>query len=136
MSEPVFSWPLRVYYEDTDAAGVVYYANYLKFLERARTEWLRALGFELTEVARVFQRVFVVRHVGIDFLQPARLGDALAATVALTEAGRSRLRLHQEVRRGEETLVRAQVTLACLDNQRWRPAAMPDPLSAALEATP
>ncbi len=136
MTEAVFFWPLRVYYEDTDAAGVVYYANYLKFLERARTEWLRALGFELPEIERDFRRVFVVRHVSIDFFQPARLGDALAATVAITEAGRSRLRLQQEVRRGEDVLVRAQVTLACLDTLRWRPAAMPEPLSSALEATP
>lgn len=134
MSEGAFLWPLRVYYEDTDAAGVVYYANYLKFLERARTEWLRALGFELSEIERDFRRVFVVRHVSIDFLQPARLGDALAATVAVTEVGRSRLRLHQEVRRSEEILVHAQVTLACLDTTRWRPAAMPEPLSSALEA--
>jgi len=133
MSEAEFAFPLRVYYEDTDAAGVVYYANYLKFIERARTEWLRALGFELTAVERDFARVFVVRHVSIDFLSPARLGDALNATVSVAEAGRSRLRLAQEVRRGAEILVRAAVTLACLDTARWRPAAMPPPLLSALE---
>ncbi len=135
MSETEFAFPLRVYYEDTDAAGVVYYANYLKFIERARTEWLRDLGFELAAVERDFGRVFVVRHVSIDFHSPARLGDAVSATVRVTETGRSRLRLLQEVRRGTEVLVHAAVTLACLDTARWRPAAMPAPLLSALEGS-
>ncbi|MBI3150243.1 MAG: tol-pal system-associated acyl-CoA thioesterase [Betaproteobacteria bacterium] len=134
--DAAFAWPLRVYYEDTDAAGVVYYANYLRFIERARTEWLRALGFELNVVERDYGRVFVVRHADIDFLQPARLGDALTATVAVREAGRSRLILHQDVLREAQVLVRASVTLACLDTQRWRPAAMPPPLQTVLEAHP
>jgi acyl-CoA thioester hydrolase len=136
MTETHFTWPIRVYYEDTDAAGVVYYANYLKFIERARSEWLRDAGHELSDLEREHRRVFVVRHLAIDYLQPARLGDALVATVAVREAGRSRLMLHQEVRRGADTLVRASVTLACLETDTWRPAAMPAELKSALEPRP
>src|SRR3970040_1078279 len=82
-----FSWPVRVYYEDTDLGGVVYYANYLKFMERARTEWLRALGFEQTTLAREHGVVFVVSSLTIDYLQPAAFNDELAVTVELEKLG-------------------------------------------------
>lgn len=128
-----FSIPVRVYYEDTDAAGVVYYANYLRFLERARTEWLSSLGFELVALEREHGIVFVVHHVDIRFHQPARLGDRLEVTVALAEPGRARMIAAQQVRRGDETLVDARVTLACIDRNLWRPARIPASLAQCME---
>ena len=128
-----FRFPVRVYYEDTDAAGVVYYANYLKFMERARTEWLSALGFDLAAVEREHGVVFVVHRVEIDFRAPAQLSDRLDVTLTLAELGRARLVAAQDVRRGDEVLTRAQVTLACLDPSGWRPARIPAPLYARME---
>jgi len=127
-----FRWPIRVYYEDTDAAGVVYYANFLKYLERARTEWLASLGFTLTALEREHGVVFVVRHLEIEYRQPARLYDALDVTVGLVARGRCRLVAVQEVFRGEVQLVGAQVTLACLDAASWRPARIPAPVVAKM----
>jgi len=132
LAEP-FRFPVRVYYEDTDAAGVVYYANYLRFMERARTEWLSALGFELATVEREHGVVFAVHHVDIRFHQPARLGDRLEVTVAPTAHGRARLALDQQVRRGADVLTDARVTLACLDRGLWRPARIPPPLALRME---
>ncbi len=128
-----FVLPVRVYYEDTDAAGVVYYANYLRFMERARTEWLGALGFELAPLEREHGVAFAVHHVDVTYHQPARLGDRLDVSVALQACGRSRLVARQEVRRAGETLVEARVTLACLDRTHWRPARIPAPLAARME---
>jgi acyl-CoA thioester hydrolase len=120
-----FRWPVRVYYEDTDAAGVVYYANYLRYLERARTEWLASLGFTLTALEREHGVMFVVHRLDIEYRHPARLYDALEVTLGLAARGRSRLVAVQEVFRGEEQLVRAEVTLACLESATWRPARIP-----------
>ena len=128
-----FGWPVRVYYEDTDAAGIVYYANYLKFLERARTEWLTALGFALTALEAEHHAVFVVHRLEIEYRQPARLADALVVTMALTERGRTRLVATQDVLRDGELLARAKVTLALLDRRTWRPMRMPAPLLARME---
>jgi acyl-CoA thioester hydrolase len=135
MREP-FRLPLRVYYEDTDAAGVVYYANYLKFMERARTEWLAALGFPVAAFAREHGVAFVVHRVEVDFLAPARLNDRLEVTVEPGERGASRLVATQHVRRGTSTLTKARVALACIDTVRWKPARMPKLLLAALENAP
>jgi acyl-CoA thioester hydrolase len=134
-SKAVFRWPLRVYYEDTDAGGVVYYANYLRFFERARTEWLRHLGFELTSLERDHCRVFVVRSIAVDYRFPARLSDELEVTVDLRERGHSRLRLAQDVVRGDVVLCSAQVMLACLDTRTWRPVAMPPAVAQTLART-
>lgn len=120
-----FRWPVRVYYEDTDAAGVVYYANYLRFLERARTEWLAALGFTLTELESEHGVLFVVHRLEIEYRQPARLYDALEVTLAPATIGRSRLVAVQDVLRDQLCLVRARVTLACLERTGWRPARIP-----------
>ena len=130
-----FRFPVRVYYEDTDAAGVVYYANYLRFMERARTEWLSWLGFELADLEREHGIAFAVHHVDIRYHQPARLGDRLDVTVAMAGHGRARLIADQQVRRGEDVLVDARVTLACLDRIDWRPARIPAPLAARMETT-
>jgi len=128
-----FGFTVRVYYEDTDAGGVVYYANYLKFMERARTEWLAALGFPLADVERDHAATFVVHHVTIDFVRPARLNDVLDATVEVLDRGASRLALRQVVQRQDDTLTRATVRLACVDRASMRPRRMPTPLAAALE---
>jgi acyl-CoA thioester hydrolase len=128
-----FALPIRVYYEDTDASGIVYYANYLKFMERARTEWLATLGFPLSAFEREHGVVFVVHRCEIDFRQPARLNDALAVTVEVEQRGASRLVARQEVRRGETVLTSARVTLACVDAARWRPVRIPAPLANRME---
>lgn len=130
---PVFRLAVRVYYEDTDAAGVVYYANYLRFMERARTEWLSALGFELAALEREHGVVFAVHHVDIRYHQPARLGERLDVSVAMAAHGRARLVADQQVRRGADVLVDARVTLACIDRVNWRPARIPAPLAARME---
>lgn len=127
MTDPneAFVWPVRVYWEDTDAGGVVYYANYLRFLERARSEWLRHLGIEQTELARRDGVVFVVRHVSADYLRPARFDDLLAVHCQVEELGRASLVMAQEVRRGEERLLAARVRIACVEQIGFRPAKIP-----------
>ncbi len=124
----VFRWPVRIYYEDTDAGAVVYYANYLKFMERARTEWLRALGFELPVLADKYGILFVVRSVAIEYLKPARFNDAIEVTVELLDHGRSRIAVLQQVLRGGEVLAAARVQGVCVDTQTIRPAAIPQPI--------
>lgn len=129
MSEVAFSWPVRVYWEDTDAGGVVYYANYLKFLERARTEWLRALGIEQTELAERDGVLFVVRRVEADYLRPARFNDALLVDCSLLDAGRASLEIGQSVVRGGEVLLTARVKVACVTSGQFRPARIPAHIS-------
>lgn len=121
----VFSWPVRVYYEDTDAAGIVYYASYLRFLERARSEWLRTLGVEQGGLAHAQRIAFAVTRVEADYLRPARLDDALDVTVAVEELGRARVRFAQSVLRRHETLLRARIEVACLDAARMLPTGIP-----------
>jgi len=122
---------MRVYYEDTDAAGIVYYANYLKFAERARTEMLRQLGFEQAALRGETGRVFAVRHCSADYLMPARLDDELLVTTRLTALGGASLAVAQEIACGERVLVRLTLRLACLD-PAGRPARLPPALRAAL----
>jgi acyl-CoA thioester hydrolase len=124
-SGETFRFPVRVYYEDTDGAGVVYYANYLKFMERARTEWLSAKGFEIEVLERDHGIAFAVRRVEIEYLRPARLGDRLEVTFTVVEGRRASIVADQEVRRGVETLTRARITVACLDSANWRPSRIP-----------
>jgi acyl-CoA thioester hydrolase len=128
-----FRLPVRVYYEDTDAAGVVYYANYLKFMERARTEWLAALGFPLAAFERDHGVVFVVHRCEIDFRIPARLNDSLEVTVELAKRGAAFLVARQDVYRNHELLTSALVTLACVDSTRWKAVRIPAVLSARME---
>ncbi len=116
---------MRVYYEDTDAGGVVYYANYLSFMERARTEWLRASGFEQPELAATHGVLFVVRAVHIDYLKPSRFNDSLQVTVEVVNVGGSRIRFLQRVLRGNEEIVRAEVDVVCVSTDTFRPARVP-----------
>jgi len=120
-----FSVPVRVYYEDTDSGGVVYHSNYLNFMERARTEWLRALGFEQDELLREYGVIFAVSAVSVAFHKPARFNELLAVTVALDRRGAASLTLKQEVRRGDELLASGEVRIACIDAQRFVPVAIP-----------
>ena len=120
-----FAWPVRVYYEDTDAGGVVYYANYLRFTERARTEWLRDLGFEQTDLAQVHGVIFVVRAFAIEYLRPARFNDALRVTVELIKVGAGQIDLIQRVMRDDEELATAQVKIVCVKVETMRPARLP-----------
>ena len=125
MRQRDFTWPVRVYYEDTDAAGVVYYANYLKFMERARTEWLRALGFEQTALRRDHNVIFVVRSLAVEYLLPASFNDELDVTVSLAAARGSLHRMAQSVRHGERDLVTGEVGVACVNTQSFKPVRIP-----------
>lgn len=136
MSElPLFTWPVRVYWEDTDAGGVVYYANYLKFLERARTEWLSALGLEQDRLAREEGVVFVVRRVEADYLRPARFNDRLMVESRLTALNRASLEMAQRILRpgpgGDEVLLEAVVRVACVAHPGFRPAKIPATVTRA-----
>ncbi|MCL2310201.1 MAG: tol-pal system-associated acyl-CoA thioesterase [Proteobacteria bacterium] len=132
-----FEWPVRVYYEDTDAAGVVYYANYLRFMERARTEWLTHLGIELAELEKRERTVFVVTRVEVDYLLGARLGDRLSVSVEPIETSAASFTLAQRIRRSTsaELLTDARVTLACLNADRWRPVRIPATLRTLLPSS-
>lgn len=120
-----FHWRVRVYYEDTDAAGVVYYANYLRFFERARTEWLRAAGFEQTALRDDHGIVFVVRALAVEYLRPARFNDVLDVSVAIADARASVLDLAQSVLRDGELLVTASVRIACVNTSSFKPVRIP-----------
>jgi len=120
-----FSFPVRVYYEDTDAGGVVYYANYLKYMERARSEWLRALGFEQDELSRRDDVLFAVRAAQVDYLRPARFNDLLEVTVVLEKRGAASLSFRQEVRRADEVLCSGRIRIACLTASGFAPRAIP-----------
>ena len=123
-----FTWQARVYYEDTDSGGVVYYANYLKFLERARTEWLRALGFAQSRLRDEEQKIFVVRQVSIDYLKPAVFDDLLEITVKAAKTGRASLTLEQQILRQSTLLCMASVQIACVNSLNFRPQSLPQAL--------
>jgi len=128
---PPFTWPVRVYWEDTDAGGIVYYANYLKFMERARTEWLRAAGVEQEPLRLEHGLQFVVVDVEAHFRKPARYGELLQVTCTVASATRASLTFHQEIHRGSPDATRLLdgiVRVACVD-QAGRPRAMPASLT-------
>jgi acyl-CoA thioester hydrolase len=130
-----FSWPVRVYYEDTDSGGVVYYANYLKFLERARTEWLRALGFGQRELAAREGVVFVVRSLALEYLKPSLVDDSLRVTVELAKVGASLIVVAQRVMCEEELRVTAEVRLACVDRDAFTPVRIPKAIVTRIGTT-
>ena len=122
---PAFSFPIRVYWEDTDAGGVVYHASYLCYLERGRTEWVRAQGIEQQAMRERDDLVMAVREMRIDFLKPARLDDVLEVTVSLKERRAASFLVSQELFRGQECLLRADVRIACLHASSFKPRALP-----------
>lgn len=124
--------PLRVYYEDTDAAGVVYYANYLKFCERARTEWLREAGFEQGRLREERGLVFVVRAVQADYLRPAWFDDRIEVVTRIDHIGRASIRFAQAVERNSEVLFQSQITVACVDWHKKKSAAIPQDVRNSL----
>lgn len=128
-----FSWPVRVYYEDTDAGGVVFYANYLKFFERARTEMLRAMGYEQDELASNEGIIFVVRSVQVDYLNPARFNEQLQVSAKVSLAKKASLTFEQFVTRGDDVLCKGIIRIACLDAQTMRPKAIPEILFRAIK---
>jgi acyl-CoA thioester hydrolase len=127
-----FVWPVRVYYEDTDAAGVVYYANYLKFMERARTEWLRAAGFDQTDLAERHGVAFVVRALTLEYLKPARFNDTLQVTVELIKVGAGHIELAQRVMRSDDLLATGTVKVACVGLTTFRVMRIPQPLATKI----
>jgi acyl-CoA thioester hydrolase len=133
VSAPKFAWPVRVYYEDTDAGGIVYYANYLRFMERARSEWLRTLGIDHGELRSEHTVMLVVVRTDVQYRRPAVLDDALEVTVALQRARRASLDLHQLVtRNATEILCEASVRIACIDSTRHQPRPFPSAVFGAM----
>ena len=124
----VFSWPVRVYFQDTDAGGVVYHASYVNFLERSRTEWLRTFGYSNAGMMKELGVVFVVRSLKLDYLKPALLDDLVTVTSQIKEIGRSRLNVQQTVLRGEEVLIEGEVHLVCVDVKTFKPVSVPEVL--------
>lgn len=128
-----FSWPVRVYYEDTDSGGVVYHANYLNFMERARTEWLRALGFEQTDLKTQLQVIFVVHSMALQFKSPARFNDEIAVQSEIVRVGHGSVEFTQTITRAAQTLIIASVKLACVDSETFKPTPIPDVVKTAME---
>ncbi len=120
-----FTWPIRIYYESTDAGGVVYHSEYLKFYERARTEWLRSLGFEQNTLRTQDGVLFVVRNMQIKYAQPARFDELLEVWSRLVELGRSRFVFDQRLLRGEEILNQATVEVVCVADTNFKPTSLP-----------
>jgi len=129
-----YAFPVRVYFENTDAGGVVYHAEYLKFLERARTEWLRHLGHDHQALARQHRVVFVVASLSLDYLKPAKLDDNLSVTVQLDVLSKVRAEFVQEVRREAEVLTRARAIIVCVGTDTFKPTEIPDPLKRKMQA--
>ena len=127
-NENAFLWPIRIYYEDTDSGGVVYYANYLKFMERARTEWLRAEGFEQDELIANENVIFAVRSVQADYLSPARFNEKLVVNTRVIKKGKASITVEQVVKREENVLCKAIIKIACLDAKNFKPVVMPENL--------
>lgn len=121
-----FIWPVRVYYEDTDGGGVVYHANYLKFMERARTEWLRHLGFEQTELKTHFGILFVVRKLEIQYKKPACFDDAIHVVSTVAKIQRCLFTFEQTIKRNDEILTKALVEVVCVDAEAFSPASIPE----------
>ena len=130
----VFTWKVRVYYEDTDAGGIVYYANYLKFFERARTEWLRSIAVNQRDLLEQHDAMFVVKNASANYHAPARLDDVLELTLAIEKLGRASIIFVQQAWCGDVLLNTARVTVACVD-AGLRPRALPADVAARMRAT-
>ena len=136
MSVKSFSWPIRVYWEDTDGGGVVFYANYLKYMERARTEWLRALGFHQRRLQSEQGIMFVVTSLSVNYIQPAQLDDELVVVSEMPEVGGASFSFRQRIVRKDAPgvmLLTSDVAAACLDATTRKPRRMPRELRALLQ---
>ena len=127
-----FTWPVRVYYEDTDAGGVVYHSNYLNFMERARTEWLRALGFEQTEVREALGVIIVVHSLSIGFKSPAYFNDLLEVHCDITKIGRGSIEIAQMIMRNGVLLIDAHVKAAFVNAATFKPVGIPEKIKEAM----
>lgn len=128
-----FKWQARVYYEDTDAGGVVFYANYLKFMERARTEWLRSVGFDHEQLINDHGLIFAVKNVTIDYKKPGRLDDLLTVTSSLLKHGGASITFQQFIKNeNDELLTQAEVKVACLNANTMKSSPMPEALLTEL----
>ena len=143
MSKQTFNWQVRVYYEDTDAGGVVYHSNYLNFMERARTEWLRALGFEQTHLRDVLKVVFVVHSAQIAFKKPAKFNDLLTISSKIGKIGQGSLEFLQKISVNQSSsqqmqadstiLIEATIKVACVDADTFKPTAIPKEIKVNME---
>ncbi|MEW9583015.1 tol-pal system-associated acyl-CoA thioesterase [Paraburkholderia sp. DGU8] len=131
-----YMWPIRVYYEDTDAGGIVFYANYLKFFERARTEWLRACGIDQRRLADETGAIFIVRSTALDYRAPARLDDVIKIVSRIERLGRASVDFAQEAWRDGTLLATGAIRIGCVERIRLRPTAIPPPVIAALRDGP
>ncbi len=129
---PDFEITLRIYWEDTDAGGVVFYANYLKFFERARTEWLRALGHSQEQLRLHDDAMFVVSNTTMRYRRPARLDDLLRVTVKLSEVRRASITLAQQAWRGDELLTEGTIRIVCVEPETFQPRSIPNAIATAL----
>ena len=134
---PPFSWPLRIYWEDTDAGGIVFYANYLKFFERARTEWLRSLGIEQHSLREQTGGMFIVSETQVRYLQPARLDDELIVTAALADTGRASMMIRQQAflksAAAPKLLAEASIRIGWVNATSLKPARLPSSILDSLE---
>jgi acyl-CoA thioester hydrolase len=129
-----FHWPIRVYFEDTDGGGVVYHSNYLNFMERARTEWLRSLGFGQAELKNKLNVIFVVRNIAIQYMRSACFDDALNVVTAISKTGRSLLVFEQTIYRENTILTQATVEVVCVGASNYKPASIPESIRLAMHA--
>lgn len=129
-----FSLPIRIYFEDTDSGGVVYHSNYLKFMERARTEWLSALGIDQRHLKQDKHIMFVVHRIDIQYKLPARFNDNLIVKSALKDIGSSKIEFRQMIYRENEMLIDASVDVACIDSEKFKPVRIPPTIKQAMES--
>jgi acyl-CoA thioester hydrolase len=130
----VFTWTVRVYYEDTDAGGIVFYANYLKFFERARTEWLRAQGVHQQDLIEQHGAMFVVKNASVDYHAPAKLDDVITLTLWIEKLGRASVQFVQQASCGAALLASARIKVACVDRAALKPRPLPDVVAAKMRA--
>jgi acyl-CoA thioester hydrolase len=129
-----FAFPVRIYFEDTDSGGVVYHSNYLKFMERARTEWLRSVGIDQHHLKYHAHIMFVVHRIDIQYKLPARFNDDLVVKSELLEIGSSKIEFRQMIYRDEEMLIDAHVDIACIDSEKFKPVRIPSTVKQTMES--
>jgi acyl-CoA thioester hydrolase len=129
-----FSLPIRIYFEDTDSGGVVYHSNYLKFMERARTEWLRSIGIDQRHLKQDNHIMFVVHRIDIQFKLPARFNDELIVKSELKDIGSSKIEFRQMIYRNDEMLIDASVDIACIDSKKFKPVRIPPTIKQTMES--